>query len=294
MLASIHWNPPRTAFHIPYIQHPVAWYGICFVCGFFLGYFIMLALFNHYLSLNPFKPLSATQNSANDLSRFLTDRLCWFVVAGTIIGARLGAVFFYDWTYYSQHPIEILKTWKGGLASHGGALGVLLAVYLFWLYSKRWLPEFRLLNLLDMIAIPVPLAGFFIRFGNFINQEILGTPSDLPWAVVFGDPADYSNLIPRHPVQLYEGIAYLTIFFLLVYLWQKKGALLKTGTLFGWMFTLLFSSRFILEFWKTDQGSSLSHHYFQMGQWLSLPFIAAGILILIFRNKFENKPLHLL
>lgn len=294
MLAWLYWNPPRNAFEIPYINHPIAWYGICFVLGFVIGYFLMVTIFDRYLTSHPFKPASSSRSSINQMSYFLTDRLCWFVVAGTVIGARLGAVLFYDWDYYSKYPLEILKTWKGGLASHGGALGVLFALYIFWRYAQRWLPQFSFMNLLDMIAIPIPLAAFFIRLGNFINQEILGTPSDAPWAIIFGNPADQGAVVPRHPVQLYEGIGYLLTFIFLYYLWRKKESSLRTGTLFGLMITLVFSSRFVLEFWKANQTSSLGDYYLQMGQLLSIPFVIAGLLILFFRNKFENKPLHLL
>lgn len=282
MIAAFFWNPPRDAFTIPFLDRPVTWYGICFVLGFMLGYYVMLPILKDYLSKTAYNPRSPQVHTIDQMSHFLLDRLCLFVIIGTIVGARLGTVFFYDWDYYSSHPIEILKTWKGGLASHGGALGILIALYLFTENAKKWVPSLTFIKVLDMIAVSIPLAGFFIRIGNFINQEILGTPSTAPWAVFFGEPADGSPPGPRHPVQLYEGLAYLAIFGILFLLWKRKGDSLKTGTLFGWMLILIFSSRFILEFWKSHQASSLGHFSLQMGQLLSIPFIIAGIVCLLY------------
>lgn len=136
-----------------------------------------------------------------------------------------------------------------------------------------------------MVAIPTPLAAFFIRLGNFVNQEILGIPTTVLWGIVFGNPADGSLPVARHPVQLYEGAAYLAIFGLLFYWWYTKADRLATGTFFGWCITLIFSSRFIIEFWKMPQGSSFGDYDFQMGQLLSLPFIIAGLLVLYFRKN---------
>lgn len=283
--ASFFWNPSRDAFIVPVIDRPVTWYGICFVIGFTLGYFVMVPIFQHYLARHPTKPISPSLSTPKQISYFLTDRLCWFVVIGTLVGARLGAVFFYDWDYYSQHPIEILKTWKGGLASHGGAIGVILALYAYLRYIRRWLPSITFLELLDQLSVPTALAVCFIRIGNFINQEILGTPTLLPWGVVFQNPIDGSLPVARHPVQLYEGIAYFATFIILYTLWKRKSDSLPQGSLIGLFFILVFTSRFILEFWKVSQESSLGDFGIQMGQLLSLPFIISGIFILIFSKK---------
>lgn len=285
-LAWLYWNPPRDAFTLPFIDRPVTWYGICFVIGFMLGYWVMVPVVRRFLSQ---KLVSKDTSTLDQLSHAFVDKLCLFVVIGTIVGARLGTVLFYDWDYYSQHPIEILKTWKGGLASHGGALGVLIALYFFWRSAKKKLHMLSFINVLDMISVPIPLAAVFIRIGNFINQEILGTPSDAPWAVIFGQPSDGSFPEPRHPVQLYEGLAYLTTFVFLYSLWRWKGDQLKTGTLFGWMLTLIFSSRFFLEFWKSSQESSLGDFGLQMGQILSIPFIVAGVAILVYSSISTKK-----
>ncbi len=354
-IAWLYWNPPREAFTVPFLNHPVMWYGISFVTGFILGYFLIVPILARFLreskhltaidilnwpllieqlrtnpsplvqrcllSLNPhmreqlqetngnqtpdlilqeqliksfnqilqgcsttredfeqtFKGAIAT---ATHTSHFLSDRLCWFIVAGTVVGARLGAVFFYDWPYFKEHPLEIFQVWKGGLASHGGVLGVMLALYLYILYARKWMPNLSFLRLLDFVAIPSALAAFFIRLGNFMNQEILGTPSNLPWAILFGQPADGGALIPRHPVQLYEGITYLITFFFLYTLWRKRGTELGAGTYVGYLFIFIFSSRFLLEFWKATQESILeSSSSLQMGQWLSIPFILLGIFL---------------
>lgn len=344
-LASFFWDPPREAFTLPYLHHPVMWYGICFVIGFILGYYVSIPLYSrslrriqsislcdildwptllaklphssiplpsHLAMRDPAKPLSKALKqeiitvinqahidrdelsnhfgkaiaTVRETSFFLVDRLCWFAIAGTIIGARLGHVFFYDWDLYKNNLWSILKTWEGGLASHGGAIGVLIALYAYKKYIQRWFPTFSFLELLDNICIPTALVAFFIRLGNFINQEILGTPTALPWGVIFGHPADGSLPTPRHPVQLYEGFAYLTLFALLSYVWKKGGNGLKTGLISGLFLTLLFSARFFLEFFKSHQDSFIDTPYLQMGQYLSLPFIFIGILLL-FKTKLK-------
>lgn len=280
-IAWLYWNPSRDAFTIPFIDRPVAWYGILFALGFICAYFLVMPAFTRLLEKSPAqnKPAPA----------FLADRLCWFLVIGTLVGARLGAIFFYDWDFYSQHPSEMIKVWNGGLASHGGIIGILLALMLYKRYVKQWLPTVTYLELVDLIAVPSVLVGAFIRLGNFINQEIVGTPSIVPWAVIFGDPLDGSEPLPRHPVQLYEGIAYFFIFLLLALLEKRKGAWLKPGTLTGWVLLLVFSSRFALEFLKSEQGSVIGTFPIQMGQLLSLPFIALGLLLLMKRAPHHAK-----
>ena len=186
--------------------------------------------------------------SPKETAYFLTDRLCWFTVAGTIIGARLGEVFFYNWPYYSKHPIEIFKTWHGGLASHGGVIGVAIALYLYRLYIRRWLPELTFLRILDYVAIPSALVAFFIRMGNFMNQEILGTPTTLPWGVIFGHPEGEPLPIARHPVQRYEGLAYLMTFFILWFYWKKKKELEKPGAIVGLLLSLFLAAVLSLNF----------------------------------------------
>jgi prolipoprotein diacylglyceryl transferase len=262
------------------------WYGILFVAGFILGYFIIVPLFESYLSKNRYQP--PKNLSLRDTARFLVDRMTWFIIIGAVIGMRLGHVFLYDWPYYKQHPLEIIQVWNGGLASHGGALGVIAGLALFLRQAKKWVPDLTFLRLMDFVVIPTALVGCLIRIGNFVNQEIIGTPSQLPWAVVFGNPVEGGAIIPRHPVQIYEAIAYLITFIILYSMWKKKGLSLPSGMYSGCFFILVFASRFILEFWKMELGAVIDQSTLQMGQWLSLPFILVGIA-LVFKQKLFIK-----
>lgn len=296
MLATIHWDPPREAFTIPYFDHPVVWYGILFVTGFIIAYFIINPILARFL-VNEVK-LSTPQDfegvfgksidTPKKAAYWLTDKLCWVIVAGTIIGARLGEVFFYDWPYYSNHPGEILKVWNGGLASHGGVLGVMIALYLFTLWIRKKIPQLTYLRLLDFVAIPSALVACFIRLGNFMNQEIIGTPTSMPWGVLFGHPADKGPLVPRHPVQIYEALAYLVIFFILWTYWKNEKSA-KPGRIIGLMFILIFGSRFILEIWKTPQEMITQSSLFHMGQFLSIPFILLGFFLFLRSKKVDHK-----
>jgi prolipoprotein diacylglyceryl transferase len=265
----IYWNPDPDLIVIPLINHPIKWYGFFFVIGFLFGYYYVQNDFKKYTN-NPLK---------------LTDKLLWYILAGTIIGARLGHVLFYEPLSYLKHPLEILKIWNGGLASHGGTVGVALALWLFVHNNKKEYPGLTFLKVLDIVCIPTALVAFFIRLGNFFNQEIIGTPTDLPWAVIFGSPFDGSSIVPRHPSQLYEGLAYLATFFFLLYLKRKN---LKPGALIGWFFTLVFTSRFFIEYTKEIQPAPIDQSILQMGQWLSLPFILLGLFLIFRRDTRTN------
>lgn len=210
----------------------------------------------------------------------LVDKLTWFTIGGTIIGARLGHVLFYDWDRYVNDPLLILNVREGGLASHGGTIGVLIALGLFYVfYFKKTGLSF--LALLDHMVIPTALVAFFIRLGNFFNQEIVGTPSDLPWAVLFVHPAETNLAVPRHPAQIYEGLCYLLIFGLLLWLWKQTDVRKKQGFLTGLFFVLVFGSRFLIEFVKEHQHSALlDQSILQAGQILSIPFILLGFFLM--------------
>jgi phosphatidylglycerol:prolipoprotein diacylglycerol transferase len=275
--AWLFWDPERIAFTLPFVGHPIAWYGIWFVIGFIFAYVCLIPMFQRKL-------LSKKRDDA----LFILDRLTWLIVLGTIVGARLGHVFFYDWPYYSEHLPEIFKVWNGGLASHGGTIGVIIALLIFRFTYRLKFPEITFISLLDMIAVPTAFTACCIRMGNFFNQEILGIESTLPWAIVFGSPADGSSVVPRHPVQLYEGLAYLTIFFFLTYLWIKK-PLIRPGMLVGLFFIFIFSSRFFLEFLKLPQTIEDTNVILQTGQLLSLPFIAFGFGLIYFGPKLEQQ-----
>lgn len=366
LFAWIDWDPPREAFTIPYFQHPIVWYGICFAFGFFLAYCCLYYLFttlvqeqtvlhlndvrhwnllikklqegqktkNHPLSviLSRFSPSLAMrikmttlsesvesglkENMLRELnfilkdpsgsfsrktlekmfpqtlfpaahtSRLLLDSLSWYIVIGTILGARLGHAIFYDWEYYLTHPFSIFRIWEGGLASHGGAIGILIALGFFYSCRiKKNLPEVSFLSFLDIFVIPVPLAGAFIRIGNFINQEIVGTPSSLPWAVLFGHPLEGGERIPRHPVQLYEALAYVGIFIAALCIWRFYRKSLNPGFLSGFVIALIFIFRFFLEFFKASQESLFSDGFLEAGQYLSLPFILLGLFLLFISIK---------
>lgn len=272
----MYWNPDPVAFTIPLLNLPIFIYGICFVLGFILGYYVMLKL------------LEENNNTlSKETARDLLDKLTWFVVLGTIVGARLGHVFFYDWDYYKDHLLEILNTREGGLSSHGGTIGILLALPLFYYLFFKPTYKKSFLSLLDMLVIPTCIAGFFIRIGNFFNQEIIGSETDLPWGVVFGKLQDFP-LIARHPSQLYEALCYLILFFFLLFLWKKPFIRAKEGLITALFFILLFGSRFFVEFTKEVQHSIIDQSTLQAGQWLSLPFIFLGGLLLIY-TLFKKK-----
>lgn len=281
MLAWLYWDPMPQAFTIPFIDRPVAWYGICFVIGFILGYIVLQPIFRQFL-------LGTKRYGVEDireLTTFYTDRLTWFIVLGTIIGARLGHVLFYDFPYYVRNPVESIMIWKGGLASHGGTLGVIISIFLFLYIYRKSLPELSFIKLIDMLVIPTALTVTFIRIGNFINQEILGYPTTLPWGIIFGHPADRSYPEPRHPVSLYEAACYLTIFMILYSLWKYRRNKLKEGFLSGLFFVLVFGSRFLIDFFKLPQSHIIDENFLQMGQYLSLPFILLGIILMFIPKR---------
>jgi phosphatidylglycerol:prolipoprotein diacylglycerol transferase len=284
-IAWFYWDPSRFVFTIPLINIPVAWYGIFFASGFLLGFFILLSIFQKKLSeTRPTLP----KKDIHELALFLMDKLTWFVVAGTVIGARLGHVFFYEWPRYANNPIDILKVWEGGLASHGGAIGVLLAIWLYQKTIRNKFPELTFLALLDCVSIPTALVGMLIRIGNFFNQEITGPETSVPWAVVFVHPMEWERVVPRHPAQLYEAFAYFLIFVSLILLWRKRGQTLREGTLVGLFMISVFGSRFVLEFFKAPTSLMINESFLYTGQYLSLPFILFG-LFLLFYNASRRK-----
>jgi prolipoprotein diacylglyceryl transferase len=205
------------------------------------------------------------------------DKCFMYMVVGTVLGARLGHVFFYDWDYYSQHTGEILQIWKGGLASHGGVIGIITAL---WMFSRR-VSKRSTLWIMDKVAVPTALAGCFIRLGNLMNSEILGLPSDAPWAFIFTRVDD----VPRHPVQLYESLTYLVSFVILYYVYWYTDKRHKLGYIFGLFFVLIFGARFLLENFKVSQGGfeSAFGNMLTTGQLLSIPCILVG-LYFMFRS----------
>ncbi len=234
----------------------VRWYGVLFALGFILGYNILTKIFK-----------------AENKPDKLMDGLLTYVMLGTIIGARLGHCLFYEPEYYIfNNPLEIFKVWKGGLASHGGALGIFIAIYYF---SKSYKQPY--LWVLDRLAIVVPLAGALIRLGNFFNSEIIGNASDAPWAVVFTK----FDATPRHPAQMYESLCYLVIFFISYFGFKYVKVFKYKGFLFGVFLTLIFGSRFCIEFFKRNQVDFEEGMILNMGQILSIPLVIAGLFFII-------------
>lgn len=229
------------------------WYGLMFALGFMVGYSIMQKIFRE------------EGRDEEDLSSLL-----FHVMLGTIVGARLGHCLFYEPEYYLRHPLEILFVWKGGLASHGGTLGVMFAV---WLYRRKHLEQ-GYVWLADRLSMGIAFTAACIRVGNFFNSEILGKPSDVPWAIIFKSAGE---TVPRHPAMLYESLSYLLLFGLLYALYQKTKAKTK-GQMIGLMFFWIFSSRFVIEFYKENQVSFENDLPLNMGQMLSIPFILLGLL----------------
>ena len=238
----------------------VRWYGLMFALSFLIGYYFMQKVF--------------TREKVPEMH---LDQLALYLIIGAIVGARLGHCLFYQPEFYLSNPIEILKIWRGGLASHGGAMGIIISLYLF----IRKNPQFSLLWILDRVAVPTALGGAFIRIGNFFNSEILGAPANVPWAVIFARVDD----IPRHPAQIYEALCYLAFFFILWAVYNKTGKDTPKGLLIGWFFILVFSARFILEFFKELQAGFEESLFLNMGQLLSIPFVIAGIVLVLWSRK---------
>ncbi len=270
MMAYMHFDPSPYIFpwNIPILGRPVLWYGVFFALGFFLAYGAFVKL----LKQDPKKDI-------RDHARKIADQVSTYLLIGILLGARLFDIFFYEsFSSFVQDPFFVIRLWEGGLSSHGAVLGLVAAVILF---QKRH-RYFSTLHLLDLLAIVAGIAACCIRMGNFFNQEILGTPTTVPWAIVFGHPADGSFPVPRHPVQLYEALFYFLMFLMM---WRLKIQLKawRPGKLCGLFLIWVFSFRFLIEFFKEEQSVWL-HSALTMGQWLSLPFILLG-LFLFFRKS---------
>ncbi|MBS0616369.1 MAG: prolipoprotein diacylglyceryl transferase [Verrucomicrobia bacterium] len=261
-----HWDPSPEmfSFPIPILGRPILWYGFFFALGFAASYYVFLYLL---------RPLIGSK------AKQYAEGLSFYVILGTLIGARLFDVFFYQSpSVYLDDPWMIVKVWEGGLASHGGVLGIIAAVYLFCRKHRA----LSFLKTLDLLSIVCGLAAACIRIGNFVNQEILGTITNVPWAVVFGHPADHSVPAPRHPVQLYEAVFYLALFAFLFFYVRKKGW--REGRTTGLTLILIFAFRFFIEFFKEEQSRLLHAGGIDMAQFLSLPLLLIGFY-LAFRRR---------
>lgn len=245
------WNANPIFLQIGPIS--IHWYGILFAAGFLLGYYLMQQIYK--------KEHQPTEQ---------LDQLLTYIFIGTVVGARLAHTLIYEPDYYLAHPIEILEVWQGGLASHGGGLGVMLAIW----YFVRKHPHNGFLWVADRLVIPTALTGCFIRLGNFMNSEILGNPTHGDWGVVF----ERIDSIPRHPAQLYEAVCYMLTFLILLACYHK-GKEKQSGFLFGLFMILVFIARFGVEFFKTPQADYEAGFEITVGQWLSVPFIILGVFM---------------
>lgn len=272
---AVHWDLDPVFFRV--FGFGIRYYSLCWVVGIVLAYLVAR------------RRLLRLGETGDRI-----DTLLVYVVLGALLGARLGHCLFYDWKYFSHHPLEIFLpvsmssghialTGYAGLASHGGAAGIIVALFLY--HRKYRLP---FLFLLDTLAYVAPLTGAFIRLGNFFNSEIIGAPTDFAFSVVF----DRVDSLPRHPAQLYEMSAYVLIFFLL-FLFLKRRKDRRPGQLFGLSLVLIFYARFMIEFCKEVQEPfevGLRETIgMDMGQLLSLPFIAVGMYFLLRRKWAPGK-----
>ena len=276
----IFWNPDPVVFHL--FSFPVRWYSLCWCVALIAGFLVMQHLYRKQkIDDDVFVPL------------FM------YCFIGVIIGARLGHCLFYEPSYYLHHMVEMLlpirkigDSWKlvgyEGLASHGGAIGLFIAV---WMYARKM--GMSPLRVLDNMGIVAPISAAFIRLGNLVNSEIVGTPTQLPWGMIF---AANGEGFPRHPAQLYEAIFYLLFFVVAWLLYRAIGEGSKrpgTGFFFGLCICVIFTFRFFIEFLKADQVAAEETMWLNIGQLLSIPLAAVGIYCMAggkWCKKFAEKP----
>ena len=271
-LLTINWNPDPELFNL-FGSFPIRYYGLLWGIGIVLACIIVQRQYrDRKISEDKFTPLF------------------FYCVIGITLGARLGHCIFYDWSYYQNHLIEMIlpvkqfpnEGWKWigyrGLASHGGTLGLIIAL---WLYCRK--TKMHYMDVLDMIAVATPICACCIRLANLMNSEIIGKPADIPWAFVF----EQVDMLPRHPAQLYEAIAYFIFFLGMIYLYKKSdhGQKLHRGFFFGLCLTEIFVFRFFVEFLKENQVDFENTMTLNMGQWLSIPFVIIGIYFMLFYGK---------
>lgn len=270
ILNAVVWNADPVL--LQFGPFAVRWYGLAFAVGFTIGYSIVARMFRH----------------EGAPERWLGILLAYVVVA-TLVGSRLGHVFFYEWDYYSQHPEKILMIWEGGLASHGGTIANIIALFLFsWFVSHKpasWV--------FDKMVIPIALVGGLIRLGNLMNSEIYGGPTDLPWGFIF---VRNGETVPAHPTQLYEATCYFLLFGWLMWLYWKRNAQERPWLITGIFFIGIFVPRFLIEYVKNVQVESeyrlMAQYGMNLGQMLSVPFILIGMALVIWamthpREKFN-------
>ena len=269
----IEWAPNEKIFSFGPIA--IHWYSMMFLLAFYIGFQLLKKIY-----------IKEKKNVA------LLDPFLVHMVLGTIIGARLGEVFFYNWEYFQNNLLEIFLPIKlndsgmdfvgfRGLSSHGATVGIIISIFI---YKIRYKYD-SVLWIFDRLVIAVAIGGMFVRIGNFINSEIVGKFTNSDFGVVFLNRGDS---LPRHPAQLYEAFGYLILFILLVLIYNKSKLSLKKGFIFGFFLITLFTIRFVVEYVKESQGGiEKTLGIISTGQWLSIPFIIIGILLMI--NSFIIK-----
>ena len=264
MLLSITWEVDPTIFTI--LGREVRWYGLFFALGLVAASYIVYRIFKH--EKHPDKWF---------------DALFIYMIVGIVVGARLGHVIFYEPLRFLANPGDILRVWEGGLASHGGVIGIIIAV---WLYSRKVTKE-SIMWTLDRVMVPTGFAAAMIRFGNLMNHEIYGGPTNAPWGFRFVDNlyqwmngAEPIFTVPSHPTQIYEALVYLLVFGVTMYMYWKTNAVKREGLITGVGILMIFVARFFIEFIKHAQVDFEYGMLLNMGQWLSIPFIVWGIWLI--------------
>lgn len=272
MILAIDWNVSSEI--IPGWRTPNL-YGLLFISGMIIGYYVVRKMFRK-------------ENISNEI----LDKLVIYMVVPTIVGARLGHILFYGPYFdkiengitvergYFSHPGDLIKVWEGGLASHGAAFAILLSL---WIFSK-YVVKKPFLWILDRISAPIAIGGTFIRLGNLVNHEMVGDPTNVPWAFKFhhyyNEATNAIDAAPRHPAQLYEAICYFISFWFLLFLYWKKDKWKQPGYVFGWFLICIFGARFVIEFIKIGQTARDFVLPINTGQLLSIPFVLAGIYLI--------------
>lgn len=246
----------------------VAWYGVFFAFG--------LIVFGMWMLGKMWQ--------REELPEPWLNKLVIYVLLATIIGARLGHCLFYEPEYFLANPIEILKTWKGGLASHGGVIGIMIAIYI---YSRR-VTHRSVLWTFDRLCVPVGFVAAMIRLGNLMNHEIYGHATSLPWGFRFIENISEWRMgaepifsLPSHPTQIYEALCYLLTFAVCMWLYWGAKKANREGLIFGVAMMMIFTARFLIEFVKNNQVDFEAGMLLNMGQWLSVPFILLGLILVI-------------
>ncbi|GAB3968461.1 prolipoprotein diacylglyceryl transferase [Spirosoma terrae] len=261
MLQYVIWDINPEIFHIG--SFSVRWYGLLFAMGFLIGMQIMTYIFK-----KENKPVADT------------DTLLIYMVVATILGARIGHFLFYEPEVLLHRPLDVIIPPYSGLASHGATIGILTAL---WLYSRRkgsQLTNQTFLWVTDRIVIAVALGGASIRLGNLMNSEIVGRPSDVPWAFIFMNNTEYAK-IPRHPAQLYESLSCLVLFFFLLWFWNRHKERTPRGSMLGIFLIWVFTLRFFYEYLKENQVAFEDSLPLNVGQLLSIPAVLLGIYFLV-------------